>query len=109
MKMRQPHLVPLSRQAIAILHAAQVLTGRQRYVFASLYPGERPMSENTINAALRRLGYSGDEMTAHGFRAMASPLLNESGKWNPDAKERALAHKGGIGRESWRERGCQYV
>ena len=51
------------------------------------------MSENTINAALRRLGYSGDEMTAHGFRAMASTLLNESGKWSPDAIERALAHK----------------
>ena len=93
MKMRQPHIVPLSRQAIEILSAAQALTGRHRYVFASLYPGDRPMSENTINAALRRLGYSGDEMTAHGFRAMASTLLNESGKWNPDAIERALAHK----------------
>lgn len=65
--MRQPHTVPLSRQAIAILQAAQALTGRHRYVFASLYPGKRPMSENTINAALRRLGYSGDEMTAQGF------------------------------------------
>jgi integrase len=51
------------------------------------------MSENTVNAALRRLGFSGDEMTAHGFRAMASTLLNESGKWHPDAIERALAHK----------------
>jgi integrase len=50
------------------------------------------MSENTVNAGLRRLGFSGDEMTAHGFRAMASTLLNESGKWNPDAIERALAH-----------------
>ena len=50
------------------------------------------MSENTINAALRRLGYASGEMTAHGFRAMASTLLNESGKWNPDAIERALAH-----------------
>lgn len=53
------------------------------------------MSENTINAVLRRLGYSNDEMTAHGFRAMASTLLNESRKWNPDAIERALAHQGG--------------
>src|SRR5690606_38398865 len=52
----------------------------------------RPMSENTVNAGLRRLGFSGDEMTAHGFRAMASTLLNESGKWSPDAIERALAH-----------------
>ena len=51
------------------------------------------MSENTINAALRRLGYTGDEMTAHGFRSTASTLLNESGKWSPDAIERALAHK----------------
>lgn len=93
MKMRQQHMVPLSRQAIAIFRNAQALTGRQQYVFASLYPGTRPMSENTINAALRRLGYSGDEMTAHGFRAMASTLLNESGIWNPDAIERALAHK----------------
>lgn len=95
MKMRQPHLVPLSRQAIEILGAAKALTGRHRYVFASLYPGTRAMSENTINAALRRLGYAGDEMTAHGFRATASTLLNESGKWNPDAIERALAHKSG--------------
>ncbi|WP_338152236.1 tyrosine-type recombinase/integrase [Sphingomonas turrisvirgatae] len=51
------------------------------------------MSENTINAALRRLGFSGDEMTAHGFRAMAGTLLNESGRWNADAIERALAHQ----------------
>jgi len=93
MKMRNPHVVPLSRQSIEILRTAHALTGRHRYVFASLYPGKRPMSENTINAALRRLGYTGDEMTAHGFRAMASTLLNESGKWNPDAIERALAHR----------------
>jgi integrase len=93
MKMRQPHMVPLSRQAIEILRAAQMLTGHHKYVFSSLYPGTRPMSENTINAALRRLGYTGDEMTAHGFRAMASSLLNESGRWNPDAIERALAHR----------------
>lgn len=94
MKMREPHVVPLSRQAIGILRSAHTLTGQQQYVFASLYPGTRPMSENTINAALRRLGYLGDEMTAHGFRAIASTLLNESGEWNPDAIERALAHRG---------------
>lgn len=109
MKMRQPHLVPLSRQAIAILQAAQALTGRHRYVFASLYPGKRPMSENTINAALRRLGYSGDEMTAHGFRAMASTLLNESGKWNPDAIERALAHKASDGVRGAYHRGAHWA
>lgn len=93
MKMRDPHLVPLSRQALELLEAAQAISAGQRYVFSSLYPGNRPMSENTINAALRRLGYSGKEMTAHGFRSMASTLLNESGKWSADAIERALAHK----------------
>lgn len=92
MKMRRPHVVPLSRQAIDILEAARALSARQQYVFASLYPGTRPMSENTINAALRRLGYTGAEMTAHGFRAMASTLLNESGLWSADAVEKALAH-----------------
>ena len=93
MKMRDPHVVPLSTQSIALLESAKAISAGQRYVFSSLYPGKRPMSENTINAALRRLGYSGKEMTAHGFRAMASTLLNESGKWSPDAIERALAHK----------------
>jgi integrase len=77
MKMRNPHVVPLSRQALLLLEAAHALSAGQRYVFSSLYPGNRPMSENTINAALRRIGYSGDEMTAHGFRAMASTLLND--------------------------------
>ncbi len=93
MKMRNPHVVPLSNQSLALLESAKAISAGQRYVFSSLYPGNRPMSENTINAALRRLGYSGKEMTAHGFRAMASTLLNESGQWSPDAIERALAHK----------------
>lgn len=91
-KMRKEHVVPLSRQAIAILKSVQPLTGPSGYVFPSVRTGRRPMSDNTINAGLRRLGYATDEMTAHGFRAMASTLLNESGKWNPDAIERALAH-----------------
>ena len=91
-KMRKDHLVPLSRQAIKILQEAQLLTGPSGYVFPSVRTRRRPMSDNTINAGLRRLGYTTDEMTAHGFRAMASTLLNESGKWNPDAIERALAH-----------------
>ena len=91
-KMRKEHLVPLSRQAIAILKGVQPLTGQGGYVFPSVRTHRRPMSDNTINAGLRRLGYATDEMTAHGFRAMASTLLNESGKWNPDAIERALAH-----------------
>lgn len=91
-KMRKDHRVPLSRQAIAILAEAYALTGPKGYVFPSIRTRSRPMSDNTINAALRRLGYASDEMTAHGFRAMASTLLNESGKWHPDAIERALAH-----------------
>jgi integrase len=93
MKQRVPHSVPLSDQVLAILKDAASLTGNGRYVFPSLRSRDRPMSENTINGALRRLGYSGSEMTAHGFRSTASSLLNESGKWNPDAIERALAHR----------------
>jgi integrase len=93
MKMRQPHAVPLSKQATAILLDIQRLTGRGRYVFPSTRSAARPMSENTITAALRRMGYSGNEMTGHGFRSTASTLLNESGRWSSDAIERALAHK----------------
>jgi integrase len=92
MKMRKAHHVPLSRQAIALFREVQSVTGPNGYVFPSIRSRTRPMSENTINAGLRRLGYTSDEMTAHGFRAMASTLLNESGKWHPDAIERALAH-----------------
>ncbi|GEO02189.1 integrase [Novosphingobium sediminis] len=91
-KMRKDHLVPLSRQAIAILEDTRTLTGPDGFVFPSIRSRKRPMSDNTINAGLRRLGYATDEMTTHGFRAMASTLLNESGKWHPDAIERALAH-----------------
>ena len=93
MKGRQEHVVPLSRQSIALLEAARELTGDGRFLFPSIRTPAKPMSENTVNAALRRLGYTKDEMTAHGFRAMASTLLNESGKWSSDAIERALAHK----------------
>ncbi|GAA5263620.1 hypothetical protein ACOSOMT5_P0040 [Acidiphilium sp. MT5] len=92
MKMRRDHHVPLSRQTISLLHEVQAITGPTGYLFPSVRTRTRPMSENTINAGLRRLGYAGDEMTGHGFRAMASTLLNESGKWHPDAIERALAH-----------------
>lgn len=91
-KMRKAHHVPLSSQAIAILREVHSATGPSGYVFPSIRSRARPMSDNTLNAALRRLGYSSEEMTAHGFRAMASTLLNESGKWHPDAIERALAH-----------------
>ncbi|MGF6493935.1 integrase [Luteibacter sp. 621] len=91
MKMKAPHLVPLSQQAVAILRELQGFTGNGRYIFPSLASGLRPMSENTVNAALRRLGYSGDEMTGHGFRSLAATRLNEMG-WNADAIERQLAH-----------------
>lgn len=92
MKMRKVHHVPLSSQAVSVLREVKTVTGAAGYVFPSMRTRSRPMSENTINAALRRLGFASDEMTGHGFRAMASTLLNESGKWNPDAIERALAH-----------------
>ncbi|MEO6968560.1 MAG: integrase arm-type DNA-binding domain-containing protein [Rhodanobacteraceae bacterium] len=91
MKMREAHLVPLSSQAVTILRELQPLTGSGRYVFPSLRTPQRPMSENTVNAALRRLGYDKDTMTGHGFRALASTRLNEMG-WSPDVIERQLAH-----------------
>ena len=95
MKQRREHIVPLSRQSLDLFRQAQALTGGGGYVFPALGKATKPMSENTVGAALRRMGFKADEMTAHGFRAMASTLLNESGKWSPDAIERALAHKDG--------------
>lgn len=91
MKMRDPHVVPLARQAVAILEGMVPLTGRGRYVFPSIRSTSRPISANTLNGALRRLGYGRDEMCAHGFRALASSLLNEQG-WPTDVIERQLAH-----------------
>jgi len=91
MKMDAPHLVPLSRQAAEIFRELQPYTGKGQYVFPGARSWQRPMSENTVNAALRRLGYDGSEMVAHGFRSMASTLLNEQG-WAPDVIERQLAH-----------------
>lgn len=91
MKMRVMHIVPLSAQAMTVLREIQPLTGHRKYVFPSVRTMERPMSENTLNSALRRLGYTKEEMTGHGFRSMASTLLNEQG-WNRDAIERQLAH-----------------
>jgi integrase len=91
MKMRERHIVPLSRQAIALLRELRALTGSGKYLFPSLRDPTRSMSYNTVTFALRRLGYSGEEMTAHGFRAMASTCLNELG-WAPDIIERQLAH-----------------
>ena len=91
MKMGEQHVVPLSRQAVEILRELHPLTSRGRFVFPSLLTRDRPMSENTINAALRRLGYDGDVQTGHGFRSMASTLLNEQG-FPPDVIELQLAH-----------------
>ena len=92
MKQRQPHRVPLSEQALAILSEARALSGDGRYVFPKLGSPLKSMCENAINGALRRLGYGPDDMTAHGFRSTASSLLNECGKWSADAIERALSH-----------------
>ena len=91
MKMRQPHVVPLATQTVAILRDLHPLTGRGRYVFPSPQSRDRPMSENAITAALRRMGYSGQEMTWHGFRTIGSTCLNELG-WHPDLIELQLAH-----------------
>jgi integrase len=91
-KMRRAHRVPLPPQALAILRSLHRVTGHGKLAFHSVRTVREPISENTLNAALRRIGYSKDEMTAHGFRATASTLLNEAGIWNPDAIERQLAH-----------------
>jgi integrase len=92
-KMRRDHACPLPRQAIAILEGLRPFTGHSVLVFPGLRTDKRPISENTLNGALRRLGYAKDEVTAHGFRATASTMLNESGLWSHDAIERALAHQ----------------
>lgn len=91
MKMKELHIVPLSQQAVEILQSIHPLTGNGKYIFPSIRSNARPMSENTVNAALRRLGYSKEEMTGHGFRSMASTLLHEHG-WPQQAIERQLAH-----------------
>jgi len=91
-KMRRIHRVPLPRQAVAVLEKLKLITGNSKLAFPGTRTAFRSISENTLNAALRRLGYSKDEATSHGFRATASTLLNECGKWNPDAIERQLAH-----------------
>lgn len=91
MKMGVLHIVPLSKQAIAILRELKPLTGSGKYLFPSNRTVTRQMSDNTINGALRRLGFTKEEMTGHGFRSMASTILNEQG-WNSDAIERQLAH-----------------
>lgn len=92
MKMRRPHEVPLSRQVVAYFRELFELTGPDGFVFPAFHTWRRPLSENTVNQCFRRMGYAVGEVTAHGLRTTASTLLNESGKWSPDAIERSLAH-----------------
>jgi hypothetical protein len=91
MKMREPHIVPLSRQAAEILREIRLLTGTKSWVFPQLRNPSRPMSECCLTAALRALGYAGTEMTWHGFRALASTQLHELG-WNERWIETQLSH-----------------
>jgi integrase len=95
MKMRKPHRVPLAPRAVSLLKDLRKLTGQCKFLFPSVRSVARCMSENTLNAALRRMGFKNEDMTSHGFRASASSMLNESGIWNVDAIERQLAHVDG--------------
>jgi integrase len=92
MKMREPHLVPLAPQAVAILRELHALTGRGRYLFPSSRSPQRPMSNNGVLSALRRMGYGTEEMSGHGFRAMARTVLDEVLHFRPDYIEHQLAH-----------------
>jgi len=92
MKMKTDHLVPLSTQAVEILRTVQAVSGRGKYVFPSIRTGERCMSENTVAAALRRMGYDSETMTAHGFRAMARTIMDEVLGERVDLIEHQLAH-----------------
>ena len=91
MKMRRAHAVPLSRQAIAVLADIRLLTGTSELIFPSIRSNKKLLSENAMNSALRRMGFTQDEMTSHGFRAAASSILNERGH-SPDVIEAALGH-----------------
>lgn len=93
MKMDRPHRVPLARQALAIIKDLREISGNSRYLFPQVRSWHRPISDGTLNAALRRLGYDKSEMTAHGFRSTATVRLNESGLFSRDAIERQLAHQ----------------
>lgn len=91
-KTKTQHIVPLSKQALEVLQELQPVTGRGRLLFPGIRHHDRPMSENTMNQALKSLGYTSEDIVPHGFRGMASSLLNEQG-WNRDAIERQLSHK----------------
>ena len=92
MKIKEPHIIPLSTQALTILNELQLLTGRHRYVFPSARGASRPLSENGVRTALRTMGYDNTQMTAHGFRAMARTLLDEVLGFRIDWIEHQLAH-----------------
>jgi integrase len=92
MKMRLPHLVPLSRQALTLVEQLRPITGQGRYLFPGRYGGDKCLSDMALNAALRRMGFDSDEITGHGFRAMARTLLDEQLRCRPDAIEAQLAH-----------------
>lgn len=92
MKKKRLHLVPLSRQSLAAISEIQPITGEGKYLFPSVRSADRPMSDNTVNAALRRMGYTKKELTGHGFRGMASTLLHEQG-YDTNIIEMQLAHK----------------
>ncbi len=93
-KMKDEHLVPLSLQAVALLQQIKLLTGDSLFVFSGAHSLEKPMSENTINKALRVIGYdTKEEICGHGFRTMACSALNESGRWSKDAIERQMSHR----------------
>lgn len=92
-KMRKPHAVPLSTQVVTLLRELRAMGNLGSYLFPANSTFLKPICENTLNVALRRLGFTRDEMTSHGFRSIASTLLNESGLWHPDAIERSLAHR----------------
>lgn len=93
MKMSNDHIVPLSKQALAILTRMQAMTGGEKYVFPSIRTSDRCMSENTINAALRNMGFDKETMTGHGFRAMARTILDEVLEERVDLIEHQLAHQ----------------
>jgi integrase len=92
-KMRKPHAVPLSTQVLEMLRQLRAMENLGDYLFPANSTFRKPICENTLNVALRRLGFIREEMTSHGFRSIASTLLNESGLWHPDAIERSLAHR----------------
>jgi integrase len=91
MKMKRIHIIPLATQTLEVLETLRPLTGNKKWLFPSIRMDGRPMSENTVSMSLRSMGFSRDEMSAHGFRGMASSILNGH-EWNRDVIEMQLAH-----------------